>query len=294
MPSLLLDRDDTKQNTSYPSRPLVVLLEDSEDVREAVREVIKNEFDGDLEIVASKEQAIKILETKKVSLFIFDNSVGDNKHEGLDALEQVRCENQDVFVAIFSAFPNYKEQAVKLGCNLFLEKSVDLRSCTRYIAREMLQHQFELSMRKGHYAVLKCSPITTPGCLSATITDSSFEQTLPPSIYSVESKLEDYSNLLPKDSSGVLVEDANVKDPNLSRYNSLVTDFDWLEHNIGKYVVLIDGELKKISNDGSNDSKEELLNWLIGAEKYRSRQRFFAKIEKQPQVIDEPISLWFD
>ncbi|NET16972.1 MAG: response regulator [Okeania sp. SIO1H6] len=254
MVSTLKKNNLTYSDSSSLSETTVVVLEDNERAQDVIKEVVEDEFKGNLKVVKNKEEAIEVLEQQQANFFIFDNYVGQNKHEGLDALEQVRVENKDAFVAIFSAYPKHQQQAKNLGCNLFIEKSEDLRACVRYIAREMLQYKFELSMRKGDLEV--------------------FNRRVNESIK--------------------LSEASKNEDCNIEEYEKLKLDPEWFEENQGKYVVFVDGKLVKSSNDDTDESREVLLDWLINQEEYRDKQRFFTKVEIDYEIIDEPSSLWFD
>lgn len=137
-----------KQTESFVSslRPLpnvlrakVVIMDDSEPAQKKIRAVLENELNWDVLVAENKEEALALLEDG-CSFFIFDNWVGKNKHEGLDALEQIRAVNNEVFVAIFSAYPHFKKMAFRLGCSTFEMKSSDLSHGVRRIAIEMLKH----------------------------------------------------------------------------------------------------------------------------------------------------------
>ncbi|NEO55748.1 MAG: response regulator transcription factor [Okeania sp. SIO3B5] len=252
--STLNSNNLTSSDLSSLSETTVVVLEDNELAQDAIKEVVEDEFKGNLKVVKSKEEAIEMLEQQQAKFFIFDNYVGQNKQEGLDALEQVRVENKDAFVAIFSAYPKHQQQARNLGCNLFVEKSEDLRACVRYIALGMIQYKFELSMRKSDLKIFS----------------------------------RGFNELV--QSSGA----SQDENSNIEEYEKLKSDPEWLEKNQGKYVVFVDGKLVKISNDNTDESREVLLNWLINKEEYSDKQRFFTKVEIDYEIIDEPSSLWFD
>ncbi len=259
---LLQERNDIENSeSSFYLKKMVVLLEDSEDVQNVIKEVIEDEFKGHLEVVKNKEEVVEASKKKQADFFILDNYVGQNRHEGLDALEQVRLENETAFIAIFSAYPNYKEQALNLGCNLFVEKSPDLRSCVHYIAREMIQYCFEFSMRKANLAIF--SRRTT-------------EQ--------IELSPNSKSRRNPKLN----------KDCNIEQYKKLKSDQGWFRKNQGKYAVFVDGEWVRSSKDDTDKSRKDLLNWLISEKKYSDKQRLVIKVEIDFEVIDEPSSLWFD
>ncbi|OUL17875.1 hypothetical protein BV378_37635 [Nostoc sp. RF31YmG] len=226
----------------------VVVMEDSKDVQNVIREVIEDKLNWNLKIVSNKEEAVEILEQKQVGFFILDNWVG-NKQEGLDALEQIREVDPTVFVAIFSHYERFKNQAYKLGCNLFVEKSPDIRDGINYIATEMLKYRLEV------LEVFKKK--TDEQLLSLNTSESNEER-------------------------------------NITKYQKLKSDSNWLKENQGKFVALVDGECVKSSDNETDESGIDLLNWLISADKYRDKQRFFAKVEKELETIDEPSSLWFD
>lgn len=260
MVSTLKRNNPTDLDSSSLQEDTVVSLEDEQNIQDVIKEVVEVEFKGNLKVVRNKEEAIAVLEQQQVNFFIFDNRINNNRQEGLDALEQVRVESKDAFVAIFSAHKDYLPQARNLGCNLFVEKSTDLKDCVRYIVREMLQYKFRLSMQKKDLKVFHKG------------SRESFE---------------------PPDTSDYY-QDSKNEDCNIEEYEKLKLDPDWFEENQGKYVAFVDGKWVKSSNNNTDESREVLLNWLINKKEYSEKKRFFTKVEIDDEIIDEPSSLWFD
>jgi DNA-binding NarL/FixJ family response regulator len=139
----------------------VVVMEDSEEVQNAIKAVLEGKLELHLNMVKNKEEAVEMLEKHQADCFIFDNWVG-YKQEGLDALEQIREVNKTVFVAIFSNHGEFRDQAYALGCNLFVDKSPDLTNCIEQIAYEMLKYRLVCLETSRKRAASQIELITSP------------------------------------------------------------------------------------------------------------------------------------
>jgi DNA-binding NarL/FixJ family response regulator len=124
----------------------VVILEDSEATCEAAKDVIEEELNWNIITVENKEDAVLALEEKKVTFFIFDNCIGKKRNEGLDALEQVKARDNEVFVAIYSAYNpvETKKQATRLEADLFKEKTTDPHKDIREIISKFIKYKQKL------------------------------------------------------------------------------------------------------------------------------------------------------
>jgi DNA-binding NarL/FixJ family response regulator len=124
----------------------VVILEDSEATCGAAKDVIEEELNWNIITVANKEDAILALEEKKVTFFIFDNCIGKKRNEGLDALEQVKARDNEVFVVIYSAYNSVEteKQATRLKANLFKEKTIDPHKDIREIISKFIKYKKKL------------------------------------------------------------------------------------------------------------------------------------------------------
>ncbi len=128
----------------------VVILEDSEATCEAAQNVIEEELNWNIITVKNKEDAISALEKKKATFFIFDNCIGKNRNEGLDALDRVRTIDNEVFVVIYSAYnPEETEKRAKRAeANLFKQKSFDIRQDIREITSEFIKYKQQIVNNK--------------------------------------------------------------------------------------------------------------------------------------------------
>jgi DNA-binding NarL/FixJ family response regulator len=133
-----------KTDLSYLLNDEVILLEDSIPTQEIIKEIFEGEYNWRVTVVENKEGVINLLQEKHPGFFIFDIWVGNCKQEGLHALEQLRAIDKNVFVAIFSGYENHRTLALRLGCNLFEDKSTSTRDRVRHIADEMLRFRLKV------------------------------------------------------------------------------------------------------------------------------------------------------
>jgi ActR/RegA family two-component response regulator len=98
-------------------------------------------------LVSSREEAVEMAESKRARFFILDISMGSDRfNEGLDTLEEIKKIDEDIFVAIYTKYPEerYRYQAENLGADLFFAKTPDVRADIRRITERMLPHAFKL------------------------------------------------------------------------------------------------------------------------------------------------------
>jgi CheY-like chemotaxis protein len=124
----------------------VVIMEDSNAMREVIQEVIEG-IGWQSKFVNNKTEAVQLVKNKSAAYFILDNWIDKNKQEGFDTLEVIREVDQQVFVSILTGHPDPKNKklAERLKANLYKEKSpVDYRQDIKEIALEILKYKKEI------------------------------------------------------------------------------------------------------------------------------------------------------
>ena len=185
----------------------VVVMEDNETTQESIRKVIENEFDLEVKIVTSKEEAIDFAENQELQYYILDVHMGNHRRqEGLDALEVIKKINEKSFVSILTGHPSQeiKRMASNLGADLYKEKSVHLEDDIREIALQIKDRKRELLQEK-----LKI----------------------------IDEFREDIIDELEQ------LDDSSLEDHNIAIYKKLKLDDEWFAKYKGKYVAFIDGDL---------------------------------------------------
>jgi ActR/RegA family two-component response regulator len=234
----------------------VVIMEDDPDLQEQIKGVMRKEYDWDVIVANSLDEVTHIAENNEAAYYIFDVHMGtDRDSEGLDALETVKHINDKSFVTIFTAHPRFQKQAVKAGADFSLKKSIYLDNDINRIANEMLLHRIKIENE----------------------TTENIEQ------------LKEIYEKLYKISHPDGLDDDNSSDKNIAAYEQLKSDPEWFETHKDKYVAFVDGEFVR-----SDPDRETLLDWLIEAEEYQDKNRYFTKIEAEDRIIDEPTSSWLD
>ena len=235
----------------------VVVMEDSEITQDAIRKVLEKEFDLEVKIVESKEEAIRLAENQELQYYILDVNMGNNRRqEGIDALEVIKAINENSFVSILTGYPtpNIQKMASNLGVDFYKKKSVHLEDDIREIASQIKQHKREL-LEENLQIIDE---------LRSDIVDDL-------------KKLDDSH-----------FESPSSEDLNIAAYEKLKLDQKWFAKYQGKYVAFIDGGLL-----GSDEDEQKLLKQLKSS-KYQDKPIFFTKVEENPRIIDLPSSLWFD
>ena len=248
---------DNKEFCEQLPKNEVVVMEDSETTQDAIRKVLEKEFDLEVKIVESKEEAISFAENKELQYYILDVNMGNyRRQEGLDALEVIKKINENSFVSILTGCPtpNIEKMASNLKADLYKEKSFNLEDDIREIALQIKQRKRKLLKEK------------------LQIIDELRED-----IVDDLKKLDD----LPFDPP-------SSKDTNIDAYEKLKLDEKWFAKYKSKYVAFIDGELV-----GSNEDEQKLIKQLKSS-KYQDRPIFFTKVEENSRIVDLPSSLWFD
>ncbi len=126
----------------------VIVMEDRVTTQEAIKEILEREFNLQVKIVDSKEDAIDHAEkNRKIQCYLLDVHMGnDRQQEGIDALEEIKAINEKSFVSIFTGYPSQKIQrmASRLGADSYREKSFDLENDIREIGSQIKKHYRDL------------------------------------------------------------------------------------------------------------------------------------------------------
>ncbi|MDJ0717308.1 MAG: response regulator [Prochloraceae cyanobacterium] len=249
----------------------VVVMEDSDDTKKAIFNLMEDQLKWEVVECKDQDEAVKIAEQKDASFFILDNWVGENKQEGLDALERIKNINEKNFVAIITAHSVTQELSKRLGSNLFVEKD-DLILNIFHIVEEMLKYRLKIVDN-----------------LPKVVDNTQKE---------IERELKNIKVLERNYKRGAGIEgtrDKRVKvfeDPqaaNRLAYKMCKLNSDWSSKHQGKYAAFVDGEFKFSCED-----RDEFFNRLINSDEYKEKPIFFAKVEEKKRIIDEPTSLWFE
>ena len=200
---------DNKEFCEQLPKNKVVVMEDSETTQDAIRKVLEKEFDLEVKIVESKEDAISFAENQELQYYILDVHMGnDRRQEGIDALEIIKAINENSFVSILTGYPtpNIQKMASNLGADLYREKSFHLEDDIREIALQIKERRRKLLKEK---------------------------------LQIVDEFRNDINDIILSFS----------EDPNIAAYEKLKFDQEWFVKYQGKYVAFINGELTHSNDD---------------------------------------------
>jgi len=122
-----------------PKNQQVVIMDDDNKERRAISSSLRK-YGFEAIHVDNGQEAIRLAQRTRARLFILDIHMGrDRDQEGLTALEKIKSINPDFFVGILSGYPNrFKEMALRLNANVFMEKSANPEIDTLRIIRKAL------------------------------------------------------------------------------------------------------------------------------------------------------------
>ena len=242
----------------------VIVMEDRATTQEAIKEILEREFNLQVKIVDSKEEAIGIAEkNQEIQCYLLDFHIGnDRQQEGIDALEVIKELNKKSFVVVLTGHPSQEIQrmASRLGADLYREQSFDLENDIREIGLQIKQRRHNLLQEQLQKI-----------------------DRLRENVINELEKINRLDKLYDSSSTSLLFKDVNI-----GAYETLKLNKEWFAIYKGKYIAFIDGKLI-----ASNEQEQKLLKQLK-AEKYQDKPIFFTKVEENPRIIDLPPSLWFD
>ena len=273
--------------------PKVVILEDMFLLREEIQQFIENELGWQVIIAENRRQAVGICESQGAEFYILDIKLGNEKdrsQEGMDAAEEIKGIDKNVFVSIFSGVPDlevYKKMAQKIGVNYFEEKGNVVQEGVTRIAVEMLR--FQKNLLDGIFQSYLQSSIDIDGNEVLKVVNK---------IKEVNKKLEDIQKLersyqfdstehpLPCESIDFFSELAIDEDKNIQAYELYKQNVKWWEKYQNQYVAFADGEwLPQFVADNSHD----LLNYLRNSE--HKNKAILYKLVGEELIIELPLSL---
>lgn len=263
----------------------VVVMEDSQPAEEALKEVIEGELGWKVTMAKNSKEVADYAQNKKGGIYILDNKIGDNPTEGLAALEKIKDIDENIPVAIFSAYPTYKDRAYKINNNLVIyevkQSGTRLKENVQHIITkilERLQEIFDEMQSKAEKSNDECRNMTL-----------AFIGKEKSQLEKDRKKLEEAFAKQPdsKVISDDKKSDSVLLDRNFEAYEQRKSDGEWLRNYEGKYVAFVDGEqvFPEITDE------QELLKLIRG--KYPKQRRFFTKVETEDTdvTIDLPSSL---
>jgi hypothetical protein len=256
-------------------------------IREEMGEFINNELGWQVIIAENRSEVVKLCEAHEAEFYILDIKLGsekDKSQEGIDAAEEIRQIDKNVFVSIFSGVPNlepHKRMAKRIGVNYFEEKGNVVQEGVSRIAVEMLLFQKNL-----------LDDIFQKYLHSSTYLGEDEILKIVNKIKEVNNKLEDIQKLERSyrsySANHPIFENSKFapnflpieEDENIREYESRKQDPKWREKYQNRYVAFADGTwLKDVVADDSKD----LLNQLRNSE-YKGKSIFYKKVPKNNVV----------
>lgn len=251
-----LEKNIDEDNILYErcGKDEVIVLEDSVQVSEAVHDVIEKDLGWNVIDVSNKEEVAKIIQNKKVTFCLLDNWIDDNKNEGLDALEQIRSIDKNIFTVIYSAYPSreIERRAINLGVNFIKIKSSNTHQDITEITSEYIKYELK-------------------------------------NINYFNNKRQEQLNQLETKKSKLNRNELSI---NFDAYQKAKLDSEWLKKYQNKHVAFVDGEF--VDHDCAKEPLLERLssnNLFFNKKRFIARVE---ENKKNVSYIDEPSSMWQD
>lgn len=258
----------------------VVVMEDSPAAKEAIKEVMEGELGWKITITKNSDEVAEYAKNKKAGIYILDNKIGDNPTEGLEALAKLKAIDENIIVAICSAYPKYERQARNIDKNLvtYQVKGIKLKDNFCHIAIQFIERLQQIIDK-----------------IQSEVENSSDEYRNITLVLLKERKLElerdrqKLEQLLAKNTSATLSIPNDKKllsdiDGNFEAYEKCQSDREWLAKYESKYVAFVGGEqvFPEITDE------QELLKLI--RENYPKQRRLFTKVTKsgKTRVVKAP------
>lgn len=180
-------------------------------------------------------------------VFVVDSRVHQKKQAGIDAIETIKSINKYTIAGLYSNYANNanKRMAVRVGADFFLEKSDNVARDMEIIAT----HIFRLIKQFAEEELDRIESFT-----------QSVDEKFAPEI-------------------------ATQLESNIDKFNSLMSDSQWVDKNRNKFIAIVDGEFV-----GSHKKKQSLKNKI--RKKYSGKLRLLTKVEDETEVhLSEVVSL---
>jgi CheY-like chemotaxis protein len=130
---------DTLLSAGYEK---IMIMEENPRTRNIIKRSLNN-LGYHVVVANNADEAIRAATRKKVSTFILDINMGENRvQEGLDALEKLKKVDSELFVGLLTSYARrHREMARKLRANVFQEKSENIPNDVMVILREMIKER---------------------------------------------------------------------------------------------------------------------------------------------------------
>lgn len=134
----------TRENTE---RPAILIIDDEEQIRNLLRDLLSREHD--CTTVGSAEDALAILKTVNFNLVISDISMGGIS--GLDLVPRVLAQTPDTVVVMISGQQtiDFAIEAMRAGAFDYITKPLDLRHVKTAVRRALAHHEL-LKQKRRH------------------------------------------------------------------------------------------------------------------------------------------------
>ncbi len=113
----------------------IFLVEDSAEIRERLRTMIRNI--AKLDVIGEtdrQDDALRRIFQLSPDVVILDLQLSEGS--GMSTLKLLKQKREDIKVIVLTnhAYPQYRKKCMELGADYFLDKSADIKSLTRILA----------------------------------------------------------------------------------------------------------------------------------------------------------------
>lgn len=128
-----------------PAKPVLLIIDDDEAVRTAIRVIFKSDFE--VLLAASGRAALELLPTRPVAVATLDLDLPETP--GIDVLAQLKAQDPLVEVVILTGQGSLEtaRQAIQLGAFAYLTKPFEIQECRRVMRAAWERHNRMAGLR---------------------------------------------------------------------------------------------------------------------------------------------------
>jgi DNA-binding NarL/FixJ family response regulator len=277
----IISRENVSSSPLLEDAITVIVLEDYDIHREAIREILEeNDLGWSVFFAQDKDEVERLANKHNAAYYVLDINLGPEKNqEGMMTAEFIKKGEQNTFVAMFSGVPdlaNFKKRASRIGVDYFEGKSGNIQQKVCLIALEMLRYQKYLitGILEAHTFLCKLEPLRVES-LTNQLQNINKKLT---KIEDLERKYNsDNTTSRSLSSEAVTNPPAIKKDKNIQAYEEKMKNKIWVEDYNGKYVAFADGHWLEDKDFVTND-EESLLRTLNKSPVYLNIPVFSVKV----------------
>jgi|1048.fasta_scaffold01773_3 hypothetical protein len=257
------------------------VLEDGPSSKRAYTKIFSDGLGWQLKFLNSKHDVLTSAEEGMAQIYILDNRIGSNATEGLEALQELSHRQSEILIAVCSSYPRYRSNAYSICPSLvaYFDKGTgsDLDASICGLASQFIER---ISLE---YVVIQQSINLLRDVEQSFLSSVVFHAQR--ALKMEKEKLEKLSNQLSNKND--YEHEERIADKNVSEFDQLKIDAEWLQSYNNRYVAFVDG--KQVFEHVKDENELRTLT----RQKYPDKRRFITKVhyDGDVKIIKQPSGL---